>query len=1019
MATCFRVAVMSSSGVSGPVTCTGEPVEDVTISCDPHTTLIGDLAELVGFGRGPLLVDGRRFPPSATVAETTLTDGSVMGTPCHPGRSVATSGRGPVVWVETIAGESSGHSQSLPVGRFHLTLQGPDLEVTGARTAETRILLDIGESWVTIRAGNSPVVVDGSLLEQPIAIRPGDGPIVNLGDTRLRISPWLKPPGRTESDGAVHRVPRVPLVAPDPSFATDVTPSAAAEPQPLSWISFAAPIPAAMIMAIALGRMIFMLFAILSPMALIGRWYDGKRRHRKQQAQYELDLQLLRLDAFDQIMKARVDATSYARAKHPDPVQVVQRAIRTDPRLWERRPQHDDFAHVAVAVGEPAWHFEPPLPSPVEDLAEAINYLTSAPIPVDLKAGPLGIVGPRSRVLAAARAAIVELAALSGPVDLPIAVIAPDDRVPDWDWTKWLPHLGSPPRVATTSQAVGSVLDPLRTTGHTATNTATPEGPLAVLVIDGIDLLRRHDSPLRTALADDSRISAIVIADNEADLPASCTWILNIDLDGIGAVSDLATGRRTEHVTPVGMDTSTATEAARALSRLTDPDGPATTAQLRTQVALPSVTGPIDAASVLHRWAAEGIDPNPTATIGTGTAGPLEIDLVHDGPHALLAGTTGAGKSELLRSFVLSIATRYSAETVNFVLVDYKGGGAFDACADLPHTVAVVTDLDGHLGARALRSLQAELRFREMTFRESGAHDLKSYRSKTGPMPRLVVVVDEFATLASDLPDVLDALVDIAQRGRSLGIHMVLATQRPAGIVDAKIKSNTNLRISLRVQDDSDSQDVLGTNHAARLGRSELGRGFVRMGAGDVVPFQAAYSGGVTPDPASRSGATIEPFRLVPGVLDSAGETEGQPSDLVRMVHEIGLAHEKAQIGETRKPWLPVLNSSIGIDELPVGTGVVIGILDVPAEQRRQELAVPLGSEHVLVFGVDQRETAASLRTIALRAMTEFHPDDLHVYLIDSGSRSLGAFRAAPAVGGYVVHDDAGRLDRMLTLLES
>src|SRR5204863_2486589 len=217
-----------------------------------------------------------------------------------------------------------------------------------------------------------------------------------------------------------------------------------------------------------------------------------------------------------------------------------------------------------------------------------------------------------------------------------------------------------------------------------------------------------------------------------------------------------------------------------------------------------------------------------------------------DGPHALIAGTTGSGKSELLRTLIASLAMTVDPERLNFVLVDYKGGSAFADCAALPHTVGLVTDLDEHLGQRALRSLDAEIRRREHVLRRAGVADLGQYRraeaASDGPLPRLVVVIDEFATLRSELPEFVDALVGVAQRGRSLGIHLVLATQRPHGSVSDNVRANTNIRIALRVQDAADSQDVIDGPGAAEIDRRRPGFAYCRLGHGEMVAFQAALA---------------------------------------------------------------------------------------------------------------------------------------------------------------------------------
>ncbi len=211
------------------------------------------------------------------------------------------------------------------------------------------------------------------------------------------------------------------------------------------------------------------------------------------------------------------------------------------------------------------------------------------------------------------------------------------------------------------------------------------------------------------------------------------------------------------------------------------------------------------------RWR---VQPRSTsALLGVAAAGPYTVDLRRDGPHVLVGGTTGSGKSELLQTLIASLALGNRPDEMVFVLVDYKGGSAFKECALLPHTAGLVTDLDGHLTARALASLEAELRRRERLLQHLGAKDIEDYQATAGAadarLPRLLLVIDEFKALAEELPAFLDGLVRIAAVGRSLGIHLVLATQRPGGIVSSDIKANVNLRIALRVRDAVDSTDVI------------------------------------------------------------------------------------------------------------------------------------------------------------------------------------------------------------------
>lgn len=259
-------------------------------------------------------------------------------------------------------------------------------------------------------------------------------------------------------------------------------------------------------------------------------------------------------------------------------------------------------------------------------------------------------------------------------------------------------------------------------------------------------------------------------------------------------------------------------------------------------VHLEEVCPEIDRGLLRHRWG-QTAPAGLSAVLGVGAHGPVAVDLVRDGPHALLAGTTGSGKSELLISWLLQLAAARPPTTLSLVLVDYKGGAAFGPLAELPHTAGVLTDLDPAGTRRALASLEAEVRRRERMLARHRAKDV-SYLDPAEAPARLVLVVDEFATLAAEHPEVLDALVRVAAQGRSLGIHLILATQRPNGAVSPSIRANTNLRVCLRVLDPSDSRDVLGHDAAAHL-PTHPGRVIVSTGAqGQPEPvLQAPWCG--------------------------------------------------------------------------------------------------------------------------------------------------------------------------------
>jgi S-DNA-T family DNA segregation ATPase FtsK/SpoIIIE len=279
---------------------------------------------------------------------------------------------------------------------------------------------------------------------------------------------------------------------------------------------------------------------------------------------------------------------------------------------------------------------------------------------------------------------------------------------------------------------------------------------------------------------------------------------------------------------------------------------------------------------------------NLRAIVGQGSLDAMHLDLRTQGPHALVGGTTGSGKSEFLQAWVLGMAAEYSPDRVTFLFVDYKGGSAFADCVKLPHCVGLVTDLSPRLVRRALTSLRAELHYREHLLNRKKAKDLIELEKRGDPEapPALVLVIDEFAALAGDVPDFVDGVVDVAQRGRSLGIHLIMATQRPAGVIRDNLRANTNLRIALRMADESDSMDVVGDKIAGTFDPTIPGRAIAKTGPGRLTGFQSAYAGGWTSEeiiapsrsptcalvPSSR-GKTRRPLQTPPARANRARPT--------------------------------------------------------------------------------------------------------------------------------------------------
>ena len=495
---------------------------------------------------------------------------------------------------------------------------------------------------------------------------------------------------------------------------------------------------------------------------------------------------------------------------------------------------------------------------------------------------------------------------------------------------------------------------------------------------------------------------------------------------------------------------------ARSLAPLRDASAGSATTAIPRIVPLLDVVGldHPDADSIAARWSV----PRPYGlefAIGQAVDGPFTLDLVEQGPHTLIGGTSGAGKSELLQTLVLSLAANYPPDQLNFLFVDYKGGASSAEFRDLPHTVGYVTNLSGRLALRALTSLRAELQ-RRMQLMEGRAKDLTEMLevAPEDAPASLVIVVDEFAALVKEIPDFVAGIVDIAQRGRSLGIHLVLATQRPTGVVNENILANTNLRIALRMLDPTDSDNIINSREAADIPVPLRGRAFARTGPQTLVPFQTAWSGApfVSSHGDERRAVDVHPFVLHPSLspeVEVSIADAGADVDVVSPVDDVALgwaapepethldvlvgacADAARQLGlpPVRRPWVEPLADVVPVDdvlaEIPPaeltrdpGRYAVLGRYDDPENQAQLVSVVDLeATGGLLVYGTGGSGKTTLLRTVALGMAAQGDADAVVIYGLDYASRALDPLTELPHCSTVLQGDDDEGVTRLLTLL--
>ncbi|HHX86439.1 MAG TPA: FHA domain-containing protein, partial [Actinomycetales bacterium] len=588
------------------------------------------------------------------------------------------------------------------------------------------------------------------------------------------------------------------------------------------------------------------------------------------------------------------------------------------------------------------------------EFARTFEYIDGVPIVGDLRsAGALGAAGPRGVVDGVARGLLFQLVTQHSPAELVVAVFASPASRSTWEWVEWLPHAGSPhsplpgEHLADNPGSGGLLLGAIedlisaRLGGGLGLRGSArgdvdvekgipapedhPVPPLPALVVMVDD-----DAPVDRArlirLAEtgpDVGVHVVWSATQVESLPSVCRTYVELHADVDSAITGVV--RHGLVSSPVSCETLDAAEAADAALLLAPVVDSGVSAEDDTDVP-PSVSTldlvghrfGRDPDAVVERWREDGSLGSASgggddegnarrrrrragdlrAIVGSTGVAPMSLDLRSDGPHALVGGTTGSGKSEFLQSWVLGMATAHSPSRVTFLFVDYKGGAAFADCVDLPHCVGQVTDLSQHLVRRALTSLRAEIRHREHLLNAKKAKDLVTLEKTGDPdcPPSLVIIVDEFAALVQEIPEFVDGVVDVAQRGRSLGIHLVLATQRPAGVIKDNLRANTNLRIALRMADADDSTDVLGVPDAADFPPNIPGRAAAKTGPGRLTTFQAAYSGGRTSETPTAPPIEVSELRFgspvawEPPVDDGGAAGDEGPLDISRIVETVGRA---------------------------------------------------------------------------------------------------------------------------------
>lgn len=1045
----------------------GRPAEDLYLDIDGDRR-VADLTQVLAQR------EGLRAPPgflglycrrtaawldrTATVRQTGIRAGDELLLAPHGALVQGSDGTAPATLLLVTGGPQAGRRFPLTPGVYSVG-RAPECDVVILDPTLSRLHLTLrvakdGAVTVVDERSSHGTLIEGRPLGGPTLLRPGQEieagrTLLGFAGTTATSVGFLDDQGRVALNRPPRMVPRPPPV----EFEAPAVP----ERRRGNTLSVSATIGGAamgLVFVLVLKQAAYLLFALLGPVVMLGQWIEekitGRRSFRGQSFEFREELIGINEGMADTYAAER----RFQRSLAPDLATLALRCARISPDLWERRAGDPDFLYLRLGWGDTRSRItlkvpgggDPGLRHLVDDVSSTYQAMSTVPVSIPLKeVGSVGIAGSPRDALGLARALLLQVAALHSPEQVMIVAAVAPAQESEWRWLGWLPHLrpespALPGDALVTGRVRGreltdrllQLLDERRAASKTAYGSARATGGASVVALLDADAELPRDAVDRLLTEGPAyEIHVVWLGKSLNELPSACGAVIDLDpYSSAPSVLVMGEARALPALAPDLAPPAVADEMARNLAPIRDLEASAQAADIPRHVSLLRLLeldrDPIE--RTRQRWRHD--DGRLGARLGIAAGHqPCAISMRHDGPHALAGGMTGSGKSELLQTLVASLAADHSPARLTFILIDYKGGAAFRDCIELPQTVGFVTDLDGHLVNRALTSLRAELRYREEVLREHACRDLIEFeeRHPAEAFPSLVIVVDEFAALKDELPEFVDGMVDIAQRGRSLGIHMVLATQRPAGVISDRIRTNTNLRLALRFSDTDESRDVVGTDDAARPGLPR-GRAFMRAGPGVLIEFQAAHASGRTLTEGGPAPISVRDLDVGGEPVEEAGGREhdvSSPTDLMRVVTTVGQVQRELRLPAPRRPWLEPLPAVLTEADLATYAGgertplrASLGLLDDPRRQRQALSYFHLDLDGtLLVYGATGTGKTTLLRWIAASLARQLSPDELHLYGLDFATRGLRPLAGFPHTGAIASGDEPDRAQRLLAYL--
>ena len=722
------------------------------------------------------------------------------------------------------------------------------------------------------------------------------------------------------------------------------------------------------------------------------------------------------------------------------------------PDLFDRVPEDEDYLCVRLGYGDrksikqidykkqERLEIEDNLQEMPAILHDEFEYINSAPIVCNLsETNAIGVVGNEDQRFELLKIMVIDIVARHHFSNVETVFVAEKKNKDRVKWLRFLPYsnneISGVRNIVCDDESKNLVFESLYRELSNREQSKEHKTNIVMFLYDEYGFMN-HPISQFVEKAKDLGVTFVFFGESKAEIPIGCGYIVEVRGQQYAELINTEDDSESAEFYYQAI----ADEQAESIAKMIAPiysEEVSLEGSLIKNISLFELLNiiAVDDINLAGRWSSSRADKSMAAPLGVSTSGVISLDL-HDkahGPHGLVAGTTGSGKSEILQTYILAMATLYHPYEVGFVIIDFKGGGMANQFRDLPHLMGAITNIDGKAINRSLKSIKAELQKRQRLFSEVDVNHIDKYiqKYKSGeaktPLPHLIIIVDEFAELKAEQPDFMKELISAARIGRSLGVHLILATQKPSGQVNEQIWSNSRFKLCLKVQDSSDSNEVLKSPLAAEI--KEPGRAYLQVGNNEIFElFQSAYSGA----PERVDNANVKEFTIyeitesgkrVPTFVQkkSSGNVEGSRTQLDAIVQYVNRYCKDTHIVELPDICLPTLPEVIDyVDEALPESEIIrtnIGVYDDPDNQYQGTYSIDITGQNTMIIGSSQSGKTNLLQVIIRDLATRYTPAEVNFYIIDFASMVLRNFDALKHVGGVVTSSEDEKLKNLFKLL--